>query len=136
VSAYRYPQQYGLRSPLFSRAMRIERAGQRVLTISGTASIVGHETRHVGDPKAQIDETIANIQALMRTAGYAVSPSTTAGAGLLLKAYLRRPDYLPTIEGALQRAFGGAQVVYLQADICRAELLVEVEGMYFAPEIT
>ncbi|HET7158981.1 MAG TPA: hypothetical protein VFI62_08295, partial [Burkholderiales bacterium] len=117
MSAYHYPQQYGLRSPSFSRAMRIESAGQRVLAISGTASIVGHETRHVGDPNAQIEETIANIWALMSAAGYTIAAAATAGTGLLLKAYLRHPEYLPTIESALYRTFGAARVEYLQADI-------------------
>ncbi|MES2562603.1 MAG: hypothetical protein V4637_07735 [Pseudomonadota bacterium] len=134
VSAYHYPQQYGLRSPTFSRAMRMQLEDQRVLAISGTASIVGHETRHVGDPDAQIEETIANIQALMGAAGYA-SCTADAHAPLLLKAYLRRPEYLRTLARALGRVFSGAQIVYLQADICRAELLVEVEGMYFAPTL-
>jgi chorismate lyase/3-hydroxybenzoate synthase len=130
VSAYRYPERYGPRTPTFSRAMLMQPAGVSGLAISGTASIVGHETRHVGDADAQIEETLANIRALMDAAGYAVSPSPAAGAGLLLKAYLRRPDDLRAVEDALGRTFGKAGVVYLQADICRSELLVEIEGLY------
>jgi hypothetical protein len=130
VSAYRYPTRYGPRSPTFSRAMLMQPAAQRALAISGTASVVGHETRHIGDAAAQVDETLTNIRALMDAAGYRVSPSSPTGAGLLLKAYLRHPEYLSTVESAVERAFGGAGVVYLQADICRADLLVEIEGLY------
>lgn len=130
VSAYRYPERYGPSSPTFSRAMLMQPDGIRALAISGTASIVGHETQHVGDIGAQIEETLANIRVLMDAAGFAVSPSPAAGAGLLLKAYLRRPGDLPAVENALGRTFGKAGVVYLQADICRSELMVEIEGLY------
>jgi len=84
----------------------------------------------VGDIGAQVEETFVNIRALMDAAGYAVSPSPAAGEGLLLKAYLRRPADLPVVESALGRTFGKAGVIYLQADICRSELLVEIEGFY------
>ncbi len=130
VSAYRYPERYGPRSPTFSRAMLMPESGDRALAISGTASIVGHETRHIGDAAAQIEETLANVNALILAAGYANTPSADAGEGLLLKAYLRSADSLPVVEGAVARTFGKASVIYLQADICRSELLVEVEGMY------
>ena len=133
VSAYYYPERYGPRTPTFSRAMLMQPDGMRGLAISGTASIVGHETQHVGDIGAQVGETLANIRALMEAAGYAVSPSSAAGEGLLLKAYLRRPADLPAVESALGQAFGKAGVVYLEADICRSDLLVEIEGLYVPP---
>ncbi len=63
VSAYKYPEDYGPRSPTFSRASAIELHGQTVLFISGTASIVGHQTMHAGDVVAQTQETIVNIKA-------------------------------------------------------------------------
>jgi chorismate lyase/3-hydroxybenzoate synthase len=68
VSAYRYPQQYGPRRPAFSRACLLPSAATAVLLISGTASIVGHETRHAGDLAAQIDESIVNVDALIGVA--------------------------------------------------------------------
>lgn len=128
VSAFDYPQRYGPRSPMFSRAMLMQPAGQRVLAISGTASVVGHETRHPNDVGAQIAETLANIQVLMDAAGKAGAQN---GSKLLLKAYLRDPTHLPTVQKALAENFSDAQVAYLQADICRSDLLVEIEGMYF-----
>ena len=134
VSAYRYPERYGPRTPTFSRAMLIEPDGARALAISGTASIVGHETRHAGDAAEQIEETLANLRAVMDAGGYAVAPAAAAGAGLLLKAYLRRAGDLSVVESALQRTFGKAEVIYLNADICRSDLLVEIEGLYSACE--
>jgi enamine deaminase RidA (YjgF/YER057c/UK114 family) len=130
VSAFDYPEQYGPRSPTFSRAMLMQPAGRRVLAISGTASVVGHETRHKGEPAAQIAETIANIRALIEAAGEAGARPIRSG-DLMLKAYLRDPVYLPAMQRALTQAFGDVRVAYLRADICRSDLLVEVEGMLF-----
>ena len=133
MSAYRYPERYGPRSPTFSRAMAMQIGEQRCIAISGTASIVGHETLHVGNIAAQIDETLANIRVLLAAGGHDLAPSPQAGEGLLLKAYLRHPHDLAAVESALARTLGRAGVVYLQADICRTDLLVEIEGLYTPP---
>src|SRR5204862_4731485 len=58
VSAYDYPRQYGVRSPSFARATV---AADGSVFISGTASVVGHETLRIGDVGAQCEETIANL---------------------------------------------------------------------------
>ncbi|HUS25527.1 MAG TPA: hypothetical protein VM369_11315, partial [Candidatus Binatia bacterium] len=52
VSAFHYPRQYGAKSPSFSRATLIGGGPDARLLVSGTASVVGHESRHVGDPVA------------------------------------------------------------------------------------
>lgn len=131
TSAYHYPAQYGPRSPTFSRAMLLERGRDPLLFISGTAGIVGHETQHVGNAAEQAGETVANILAVIEQAGLAGSVLAAPNRKLSLKAYLRRPDFLPVVRNCLAQAFGpGAEVLYLQADICRSDLLLEVEGVY------
>ena len=130
LSAYHYPEQYGPRSPIFSRALLTEVRENHLLFISGTASIVGHESLHIGDAPAQARETVANVQAIIRQA--AVAGLTSAGdqLDLYFKAYLRHPAHRPILENALFEAFGSrAKVIYLQADICRGDLLLEVEGV-------
>lgn len=130
TSAYHYPAQYGPRSPTFSRAMLMQTEGKSLLFISGTASIVGHETLHIGNATKQAEETVANILAVMAQAQLAGLDSASSSANLLLKAYLRHPDYLPVVQNQLTRTFGPeANVIYLQADICRKDLLLEVEGV-------
>jgi len=131
VSAYHYPAQYGPRSPTFSRAMLTARNRDALLFISGTAGIVGHETRHVGNAAEQARETVANMLAVIEEASRAGLRYGASGGALSAKAYLRRPEFLPIVRDALAQAFGaGAHVVYLQADICRADLLLEVEAVY------
>lgn len=126
ISAYRYPERYGPQSPSFSRAMLTPpNDGRRLLLVSGTASIVGHESRHLGDVGAQCAEARANLQALFdasRAAG-----ANPAEPALSFRAYLRRPHDL-----ALVQHYFAAEpnALFLQADICRDELLVEIEGVY------
>ena len=123
VSAYHYPREYGERSPSFSRATLIEHAGRETLFISGTASIVGHRTLHAGDAAAQTRETLANIEALLgELPGFTLQH-------LIYKIYVRhRPD-LQTIRREVDAALGsGPARVYLQADVCRADLDVEIEA--------
>lgn len=126
VSAYRYPDRYGAQSPSFSRAMLTPPGlGRRLLLVSGTASIVGHESRHLGDVGAQCDEARANLQALLgasRAAG--ASPVEPA---LSFRAYLRRPADLALVQA---RFAAEPNALFLQAEICRDELLVEIEGVY------
>jgi enamine deaminase RidA (YjgF/YER057c/UK114 family) len=131
TSAYHYPARYGPRSPTFSRAMLVQTDNEAALFISGTASIVGHETLHAGDAALQIAETVSNLTALLGQAGVRERDINRAGRNLLLKAYLRRSEDLPIVRECLRRAFGPrAAVVYLHAEICRPDLLVEVEGAY------
>ena len=65
TSAYHYPPKFGKHSPIFSRACSGAARQRPSLFISGTASIVGHETIHPGDVRAQTRETMANINALL-----------------------------------------------------------------------
>jgi chorismate lyase/3-hydroxybenzoate synthase len=128
VSAYRYPPEHGPRSPTFSRATLGDIGGGKALFVSGTASIVGHESRHLGDPEAQARETIANLRAVLAEAdkaGFGQSP-----ASLALKVYLRRPEHLQIVRNCVDDLLrAGETAIYLNADICRPELLLEVEGI-------
>ncbi len=133
ISAYAYPAQYGPRSPTFSRAMLAGSGGERTLFISGTASIVGHETVHAGDAAKQLEETLANIDALSEQAARHGMPQSGPARHLFLKAYLRHAEHFPAVQARLRQAFGPhARIVCLRADICRADLLLEIEGVALA----
>lgn len=130
ISAYHYPAQYGPRSPAFSRAMLAQLDDEPLMFISGTASIVGHETLHAGDADAQARETVSNLVALIGESKRVGQYSAGTLGNPLLKAYVRRPEYAAILEKHLVQTFGsGTNAVYLQADICRADLLIEVEGV-------
>ncbi|MSR09728.1 MAG: pteridine-dependent deoxygenase like protein [Gammaproteobacteria bacterium] len=128
VSAYHYPRQYGPWPPAFARAMILPDRDGGKLYISGTASIVGHESQH-RDIEAQLQETLANLDQLMETVG-ARLPGVAVGPRRIWRVYLRDPADLMHVEAEVARRLGGNDsVVFLQADICRRELRVEVEGV-------
>jgi chorismate lyase/3-hydroxybenzoate synthase len=128
-SAWEYPPQYGPRSPTFARAC-IESDGAQTLFISGTASIVGHETAHEGDEREQTRETLRNIRALIDAANERIGTRRFCLDDLRYKVYVRRVEHLPSIERELRGEIGErAPVIYLHADICRRELLVEIEAV-------
>jgi chorismate lyase / 3-hydroxybenzoate synthase len=130
TSAYHYPPKFGRHSPIFSRACVWGEAGRGRLFVSGTASIVGHETIHCGDVVAQTRETIANIEALLGEANRIVGSSHYSLNGLKLKVYVRKPADLPAVEATLSELLTpAASIVYLQADVCREDLLVEIEAV-------
>ncbi|HUI62016.1 MAG TPA: hypothetical protein VLX90_17455 [Steroidobacteraceae bacterium] len=128
VSAYEYPPRYGPR-PAFSRASLLRETAGPVLFISGTASIVGHETLHAGDVAAQTRETLVNIEALLNEAGRVCGDASFGLEDLAYKVYVRHGTDLPVIRTQLRSALGPqAQIMYLQADICRQDLLLEIEA--------
>lgn len=129
ISAWDYPSQYGPRSPTFARAC-IAGARMQVLFISGTASIVGHASIHLGDARAQTLETVRNIGTLVDAANERLGTRRYALERLHYKVYVRSAADQPLIEQALRGAVGAqAPVLYLQADICRRDLLVEIEAV-------
>lgn len=129
ISAYQYPQQYGPRSPTFSRASLVRLGQDEVLFVSGTASIVGHETLHPADVVAQTRETLANIAAVLEQANQQASQPGFNLAGLYYKVYVRHAADLVPIRTELERAVGAVpHAIYLQADVCRQDLLVEIEA--------
>lgn len=132
VSAFRYPLRYGPKSPSFSRAVLKQWGGDAAhLYISGTASIVGDESRHPGQPEAQITEVLDNVEALLAAA------AARTGAPLhpsLLRFYLRDPGHADLVAAAAARRFGPVPVMLLEGAICRTDLLLEVEGMAVSAE--
>lgn len=125
VSAWRYPRQYGPTAPTFARGMLTADAQ---LLISGTAAVVGHASLHDGDLPAQIDETWANLGSLRGQAGFS---HCDFGTHTFLKAYLRNRLDAGRVSAAMnERAPALAGLLLLAGDICRRELLVEIDGVH------
>lgn len=135
VSAYRYPAQYGPSAPTFARAAAwrdVRRSSDPpMLFVSGTASIVGHETLHRGDVLAQLRETLANFDAILGEAARK-GHGEWALSDLTYKIYVRDPcdrDLLAAIDDTLRARCGSPlRALYLHADICRSDLLLEIEA--------
>ncbi len=126
LSAWRYPRQYGRTSPGFARAMTLP--AQDVLAISGTAAIVGHASTHEGNLDAQLNETLTNLEALLASADMPAGFDTHSP----LKAYVRHPADAPRVRDLLHQRLPGVPVLLLHGDVCRSELLVELDGWRYA----
>lgn len=132
LNPYHYPPQHSPRSPSFSRAIVKDWGAHSQLFISGTGSIVGHQSLHDGDVVAQLTEILRNIDALLEHAANVSGTDfrhkcTTS----TFKVYLRHAADLRLIQEHLAYALGeGTSVLLLNADLCRKELLMEIEGTY------
>jgi chorismate lyase / 3-hydroxybenzoate synthase len=131
VSAYEYPRVYGPRSPSFARAtLRPSISGSHLL-IAGTASVVGYVSRHLGEPHKQTLEIIHNLNALITHTEqlHGVTRGEWYGQALF-KVYIRHPEHFTTINDILKAQLPShTQVLYLQGEMCRSELLLEIEGI-------
>lgn len=124
MPAYEYPDTYGPRSPSFARATSVTTVGAASLYISGTASIRGHRT--IGHTlEEQIQVTVENIDALL------ASPDDGPVQFETLKIYVRHPEHLDTVATAFRDHYQvtAHAAPVLRADICRSDLLLEVEGV-------
>jgi len=134
--AYAYHPKYSPQSPKFSRAVGLVLGDYVTTWISGTASIVNSETRHAGNVEKQTEQTIDNIERLIAPENYELHGVKGAGASLhdlaKIRVYLKRPEDLAKCQAVCERRFGSVPSIYAVADICRPELLVEIEGVAFA----
>ena len=127
ISAYEYPDEYGPRSPTFTRGCLLPEEG--ILFISGTASIVGHQTLHAEDAIAQTRETLANIQAVIDEANSRLNSSCFDSKNILYRVYVRHFSYKSVVEKEMQRILGHEmKAMFVKADICRQDLLLEIEA--------
>lgn len=128
TSAFRYPRKYGPRSPSFARASVARIAGEDQLFVSGTASIVGCESVHVGNLEMQFRETVENLRAVCEAASEGRCRELRELPGPVYRAYVRHPAHHETLRAMFDDVAGpGAQSVWVQGEICREELLLEIE---------
>lgn len=131
--AWQYPREYGPVPPGFSRGAVLRDADGATLLASGTASIVGHVSLHAGDLVAQLDESLANLHVLLEEGSQRGGERFRMEGLQALRVYLRDPGAFPVAEARLRAAgLPMARVAFLQGDICRRELDVELEGVFSA----
>ncbi len=134
LSAYHYPSYYSPKSPSFSRASVYQNSVTSQLYISGTASIVGHESKFHGDIIGQTLQTIKNLNRLIQytndqeTIEKPFNSSDTTVDPPAIKVYLRNPADLAIVAPLIEEFSPNcSNICYLTADICRQELDIEIE---------
>ena len=127
IPSYKYSRRFGPRPPCFARAtsVRWQEGAAATVLVGGTASIRGEETMHVGHLGAQSDETFDNLAALVRAAGC----EGLADFESLRVYYVHEADRTAVVQ-RVAAAFPHLETVeYVRADLCRPDLLVEIEGV-------
>jgi hypothetical protein len=119
VASYKYSRRYGPLPPCFARATKVQCKNREFVLVGGTASIRGEDSIHLESLALQLDETFENLARLAPLNQYTH-----------LRIYFRREQDVPQILDAVQTAFGSLQAAeVIQAELCRSELLVEIEGL-------
>jgi enamine deaminase RidA (YjgF/YER057c/UK114 family) len=126
TSAFAYSGNKEKAPPLFSRSMEITIGDRRVFLISGTASIKGEDTRHKWSVRKQTETTIRNIEILLKEIG------ATKKDVPQVRVYIKHKKDYGKVKRIVERKFKDVPVIYALADICRPDLLVEIEAIAFA----
>lgn len=133
--AFKYPKQYGNSSPKFSRATYFVNDMQQLTVLSGTASIVGSQTIGINNITIQTSTTIENISILLSDTNlnkYGISDFSCENNLQYLKIYIKNWNDYPIVKRICENKFCKKNLVFQQNDICRDELMVEIEGVFSA----
>ncbi len=137
--AFDYASCYSPQSPKFARALALSCGNYATIFISGTASILDSESRHIGDVAAQTHETLDNIEALISEPNLSRHGLPGLGTTLenlgLVRVYIKRQEDYEKTRAVCQARLGDMPTIYAVADVCRPELLVEIEGVAFSRRV-
>lgn len=137
TSACDYQPKYSPQSPKFSRGMAVVQGTFVVTLVSGTASIVNSKSVHPGNIIRQTEQTIENIERLIAPENFARHGLTGSGATLRdiakLRVYVKNPKDYEKCRKVCERRLPRVPAIYLHADVCRPDLLVEIEAVAFTP---
>jgi hypothetical protein len=136
VPAYLYPVEHGPRAPSFARATVAHEGGRTLTFISGTAAIRGHETVAPGSFDEQLDCTLDNLRLISTTAGLGEQLAAGTATQRFFKIYLRHSKDYEAARARLERRLFQPHdsVIYLQTDICREALDLEIEATLVSGE--
>lgn len=150
ISAHEYSQKVlrgeaflqgcGKSTPKFERAKGWTGQNGERLYISGTASIRGEQSIGGLDVTEQTRITLENMEFLTQqfTAKPTNRPDNSltlcsvdppASSFTLLRIYLKQPEFRERVEKVLASRYNSVASIWVTADVCREELLVEIEGM-------
>lgn len=143
VNAYEYGQQVlkGLtwrgshvkHPPQFERALLLVNTTHKYLFISGTASIIGQETIGKGDVREQTLVTIENINKLTQSEHISQllgDQDLPRGKYTLLRVYIKNQEHFDEVRNICSDHFPQVPAIYIEADICREDLLAEIEAEF------
>jgi len=134
--AYDYTACYSPQSPKFTRAMAVVQGHFVATLVSGTASIVNSRTVFPGDVARQTAQTLDNIQQLIAPENFLRHGLSGSGATLRdvakLRVYIKHQADYERCREVVEQRLPNVPAIYLHADVCRPDLLVEIEAVAFS----
>lgn len=125
-----YSATYGQEPPRFSRGMLVNSTRGNAILISGTASIVGEASQHPKDLVAQFAESARNLEVVLAQAAYQLGVQASFGSRSVLRAYVREEERQFEVAALMQQRFPNSSYCVLAGEVCRSELLVELEAVH------
>src|SRR5690606_24985619 len=115
--------------PQFERGLLVVNKAVRTLFVSGTASIIGQDTIGRGDVAEQTIVTIENIRKVAdRVRISTLTGKDEPGRFSLLRVYIKKQEDFGVVREICNEHFKEAPIVFIEADICRDDLLTEIEA--------
>lgn len=116
-------------TPKFERARFLKFRDRQMMFISGTAAILGEKTIGINNPEEQTQITISNIKRLYSAESLLQNLIKTGNPVFNhCRVYIRHERDFNIIEKTCKDLFDDIPMVFIQANICRDNLLVEIEG--------
>ena len=100
-----------------------------MIFVSGTASVVGHETVNAGNLDAQLHETVRNLDEVIACAAQRAGRDARFRDSSTAKLYVRHPADAPTLVDRVREVAPDTSLLVVESDICRADLLLEIEAV-------
>jgi chorismate lyase/3-hydroxybenzoate synthase len=94
---------------------------ENIIFVSGTASIIGHDTQAHNNLQQQLEITVENIRCLLAS----IDPGSSKPTAV--RVYLRHHADMVATHDFLRRHYSESDINIVSADICRDSLLVEIE---------
>lgn len=118
-------------APQFERAVLLKSGARSKLIISGTAAIIGQKTIGIGDVVQQTKTTINNIETLVSRTNlmnHCSNPEEYPDIYSYLRVYVKNRSDIAKVKRICTEKYGDVPMTFVQADICRDNLLVEIEA--------
>jgi len=118
-------------APQFERAILVKSGASSRLIISGTAAIIGQKTIGIGDVVQQTKTTIDNIETLVSRTNlmnHCFNNEQYPDKYSYLRVYVKYRSDITTVKQICTEKYGDVPMTFVQADICRDNLLVEIEA--------
>lgn len=118
-------------TPKFERGKAVSIDNYHMIYISGTAAILGEDTIPEDNVERQTVITIENIQELIsieNLRNHGVKGDLHPKSISYLRVYVKNKEKIPAVKMICEQYFPHVPSLYLVADVCRDNLLVELEG--------